>query len=209
MQKRPRRFRRILIQDDEEEDDEMDTTNEIDGDNEYKPENDLSMTSQDSTQSESEQSSSSPVISSEEEENNDCTPRSKRLKVFFSKLVKLCFNIRFDILQSTINARSKLSSKTPESIKSIRTPIQKGMASPFLQESPAPSPCGNGNAEGKKCWTYLTYSWLKDDKIMDKKKRRPDHPDYDHRTLFVPKEFLEKSTTPVIFTKVREIFQFH
>ena len=33
----------------------------------------------------------------------------------------------------------------------------------------------------------MSYAFLKPDKIMDKAKRRPDHPDYDPGTLYVPK----------------------
>lgn len=41
------------------------------------------------------------------------------------------------------------------------------------------------------------FSFLWPDKIKDKKGRRPDHPDYDARTLYVPPQFLKsKSCTP-------------
>lgn len=38
--------------------------------------------------------------------------------------------------------------------------------------------------------------WLKPDKIRDAKKRRPEDPDYDPTTLFVPPDFY-KNQTPV------------
>ena len=45
-------------------------------------------------------------------------------------------------------------------------------------------------------WPHLKYDFLHPDKIMDKKRRRPDHPDYDKRTLYVPEDFKNK-VTPV------------
>jgi DNA mismatch repair protein MSH6 len=41
---------------------------------------------------------------------------------------------------------------------------------------------------------HETLDWLKPDKLMDANKRRPDHPDYDHRTLYVPDSFLNSKT---------------
>lgn len=45
-------------------------------------------------------------------------------------------------------------------------------------------------------YKHNKYSFLKDDKIMDAKKRRPSDPNYDPTTLYVPEEHLN-SLTPV------------
>lgn len=45
-------------------------------------------------------------------------------------------------------------------------------------------------------WVHCKLDWLKPEKIMDAKRRRPDHPDYNPSTLYVPQEFY-KSQTPV------------
>lgn len=45
-------------------------------------------------------------------------------------------------------------------------------------------------------WIHCKLEWLKPEKIKDAQKRRPDHPDYDPSTLYVPPEFY-KSQTPV------------
>lgn len=45
-------------------------------------------------------------------------------------------------------------------------------------------------------WVHCKLDWLKPDKIKDAQKRRPDHPDYDPSTLFVPTDFY-KNQTPV------------
>ncbi|CAG9816577.1 unnamed protein product [Phaedon cochleariae] len=41
-----------------------------------------------------------------------------------------------------------------------------------------------------KQWAHNNYEFLKPNKILDIKKRRPDHPEYDPRTLYVPDSFL-------------------
>lgn len=43
-------------------------------------------------------------------------------------------------------------------------------------------------------WTHNKLEWLKPDKIRDAMKRRPDHPDYDPRTLYVPPDFYNNQT---------------
>lgn len=48
-------------------------------------------------------------------------------------------------------------------------------------------------------WAHQKFDWLKPDKIRDAQKRRPNEPDYDSRTLFVPESFLQ-NLTPVSFT---------
>ena len=45
-------------------------------------------------------------------------------------------------------------------------------------------------------WSHLKFDFLKPEKVMDAKKRRPSDPDYDPRTLYVPDDFL-KNQTPV------------
>lgn len=47
---------------------------------------------------------------------------------------------------------------------------------------------------GTDSWLHLTFDFIKPDNIRDGQKRRPDHPDYNPKTLYVPKEFLNKQT---------------
>lgn len=54
-----------------------------------------------------------------------------------------------------------------------------------------PSQLGESNN-----WTHCRLDWLKPENVRDAEKRKPDHPDYDPRTLYVPKEF-KASQTPV------------
>ncbi|XP_014252185.1 DNA mismatch repair protein Msh6 [Cimex lectularius] len=72
-------------------------------------------------------------------------------------------------------------------------------------------------------WSYLKYDFLKPDKIKDGKGRRPNDPNYDPRTLYVPSDFL-KSLTPgmrqwwelkrnhydcILFFKVGKFYEFY
>ena len=50
-------------------------------------------------------------------------------------------------------------------------------------------------------WAHLSYDFLQPEKIRDAEKRRPDHPDYNPRTVFVPPSFLQ-SLTPVSISTV-------
>ncbi|KAL3285166.1 hypothetical protein HHI36_019285 [Cryptolaemus montrouzieri] len=43
-------------------------------------------------------------------------------------------------------------------------------------------------------WKHNHLPFLQPDKIRDKNKRRPDHPEYDNRTIFVPEDFLNSQT---------------
>ncbi|KAG9509879.1 DNA mismatch repair protein Msh6, partial [Fragariocoptes setiger] len=43
-------------------------------------------------------------------------------------------------------------------------------------------------------WPHLKYDFLMPNKIRDIERRRPDHPDYDARTLYVPQSFLDEQT---------------
>ncbi|XP_034233656.1 DNA mismatch repair protein Msh6-like [Thrips palmi] len=46
-------------------------------------------------------------------------------------------------------------------------------------------------------WAHLKYEFLKPEKIRDANKHRPDHPDYNPRTLSVPEDF-KKNLTPAM-----------
>ena len=59
---------------------------------------------------------------------------------------------------------------------------------------------GEDDSEEKKqvhTFPHMTYKFLETKHIMDKFKRRPDHPDYDPTTLYVPDTFM-KTLTPAM-----------
>jgi DNA mismatch repair protein MSH6 len=41
---------------------------------------------------------------------------------------------------------------------------------------------------------HLHYDFLQPDRIRDAQKRRPDDPDYDPKTIYIPDSFLAKQT---------------
>ncbi|XP_072933319.1 probable DNA mismatch repair protein Msh6 [Epargyreus clarus] len=80
--------------------------------------------------------------------------------------------------------------ESPKANKSKKATANAGTTQPKLSEpQEAPVITDEGN------WTHCKLEWLKPEKIRDACKRRPDHPDYDPTTLFVPPEFM-KSQTP-------------
>ncbi|XP_015787884.1 DNA mismatch repair protein Msh6 [Tetranychus urticae] len=48
--------------------------------------------------------------------------------------------------------------------------------------------------DGAREWPHLKFDFLQPDKIMDKQRRRPDHPEYDPTTLYIPESFIKKQT---------------
>ncbi|KAI8437534.1 hypothetical protein MSG28_011837 [Choristoneura fumiferana] len=92
--------------------------------------------------------------------------------------------------EKKLNDSFKYEAKTTKD----KTSGVKGPSKPVASAKPAESQnqlpiSDDGN------WTHCKLNWLRPDKIRDAMKRKPDHPDYDPRTLYVPPEFL-KSQTP-------------
>ncbi|XP_044580012.1 probable DNA mismatch repair protein Msh6 isoform X2 [Cotesia glomerata] len=52
----------------------------------------------------------------------------------------------------------------------------------------------SGPVSGAESWPHLKYPFLQPENILDAEKRRPDHPEYNPKTLYVPQEFLDKQT---------------
>ncbi|XP_069351178.1 DNA mismatch repair protein Msh6 isoform X10 [Eulemur rufifrons] len=54
---------------------------------------------------------------------------------------------------------------------------------------------GGGDDSGRSTiWYHETLEWLKKEKRRDEHRRRPDHPDFDASTLYVPEDFLNSCT---------------
>jgi DNA mismatch repair protein MSH6 len=47
---------------------------------------------------------------------------------------------------------------------------------------------------GDEQWQHLQLAFLKPENIKDKDGHRPDHPEYNPRTLYVPRAFLDECT---------------
>lgn len=136
--------------------------------------------------------------SSDEEgvENVPVTSKSSRNDKSIADLYS-CTNKSFG--RDVTNSSKVLSS--PARNKSV---IQKSLNTSLLDTSAADS-LNNSVAESSFAvdpldenrdgsWPHLTYPFLQPDRIKDACGRRPNHPDYDPKTLFVPEDFLRKQS---------------
>lgn len=73
---------------------------------------------------------------------------------------------------------------TPSTSRNISSTLQK--ISSFKANGASES---SGSNTGEGNWPHLKFPFLQPDKIMDKQKRRPNDPEYDRRTLYVPQDF--------------------
>lgn len=83
---------------------------------------------------------------------------------------------------------SSSAKKTPASVK--KTEIKKDIKS----EPKSPTADASVLMDEETVWTHNKIDFIKPEQIRDGKGRRPDHPDYDSRTLLVPESFLNKQT---------------
>ncbi|CRK89947.1 CLUMA_CG003676, isoform A [Clunio marinus] len=81
-------------------------------------------------------------------------------------------------------------SKFPTPKVSKKTETCKKDSEPATAEKDALLMVDNLN----KVWVHEELPFLQPDKIRDKNKNRPNHPDYDPRTVYVPQDFIEKQT---------------
>ncbi|XP_006839496.1 PREDICTED: DNA mismatch repair protein Msh6-like isoform X1 [Chrysochloris asiatica] len=64
-----------------------------------------------------------------------------------------------------------------------------------LQNSESQTHSGSGDDSSRPTvWYHETLEWLKVEKRRDERRRRPDHPDFDASTLYVPEDFLNSCT---------------
>ncbi|CAG7726423.1 unnamed protein product [Allacma fusca] len=95
--------------------------------------------------------------------------------------------------------RKTLITKTLSSVKNNTpyrlSPLGTSCGSPSLS-SPAAAKSASTEDSGPK-WVHLGFEWLYPENIMDARRNRPDHPDYDPKTLYIPLTFKEKCTPAV------------
>ncbi|XP_021574472.1 DNA mismatch repair protein Msh6 isoform X1 [Carlito syrichta] len=65
---------------------------------------------------------------------------------------------------------------------------------PQSSESQAQVSGGGDDSSRPTLWYHETLEWLKKEKRRDDYRRRPDHPDFDASTLYVPEDFLNSCT---------------
>lgn len=86
--------------------------------------------------------------------------------------------------------RKKLSYSTPPVSRPNFTGSAAKSASKSSSKSLPPTPSRGVRDAGEHTHNFL--SFLQPENLMDKKRRRPDHPDYDSTSVFVPNSFLAK-----------------
>ncbi|CAH0596392.1 unnamed protein product [Chrysodeixis includens] len=95
-------------------------------------------------------------------------------------------------MEKTLQDSFKFEPSSPKAKKQIKpekpAPKSGPAVSPPKPVDEKPIAADEGN------WVHCKLDWLKPDKIKDAQKRRPDHPDYDPSTLFVPADFYKNQT---------------
>lgn len=82
----------------------------------------------------------------------------------------------------SVNNKSNLSDKTVARLSSFTAAKSTDEAVGVLENDVA------------REWPHLKFDFLSPSKIMDKKRRRPDDPEYDPTTLYIPELFIKKQT---------------
>ncbi|CAH0760592.1 unnamed protein product [Diatraea saccharalis] len=101
-----------------------------------------------------------------------------------------------DTPEEKLSIEKKLQSSFKyEPTQSPKSSIQKKPAPNRTSTAPVKSDSEEKSVPlDEENWIHCKLDWLKPDKIRDAKKRRPDHPDYDPTTLFVPPDFMNSQT---------------
>ncbi|XP_065361382.1 probable DNA mismatch repair protein Msh6 isoform X2 [Calliphora vicina] len=207
--------RRLVLQDSDEEEMEEKQQKKDKDDSDYEPSKDEEMPSADEGDTKESSPETSPDIKKKHKSKNvpksspesspdnkkkhtNIEPKSKKTKLD-NTLTAGSFMEKLEQLQSGNNA--KTSKKLEEKCEEVTT----------------------SNLDEPVIWPHQKLEFLKPDKIKDKKGRRPDHPDYDPSTLYVPPKFLDslspgvrqwwdlksESFDCVLFFKVGKFYEFY
>ncbi|XP_022106903.1 DNA mismatch repair protein Msh6-like [Acanthaster planci] len=108
------------------------------------------------------------------------------------KVLKPTFNVM------TPNPKEPSEPKgTPQAQKTFTTPTvsckTKSRLSSFLAPEASPGPSAPLDSDESR-FPHQRYEWLKDGQRKDLNGNPQNHPDYDPRTLYVPRSFLDKAT---------------
>ncbi|XP_023303172.2 probable DNA mismatch repair protein Msh6 [Lucilia cuprina] len=158
--------RRLVLQDSEEEEEEKTkkSKGKAKDDSDYEPDKDEEMPSENEEEKEDSEVESSPEMKKNHNNNNE--PKSKKTKLD-ATLTAGSFMDKLEQLKA--GSEGKTSKKQEAKCEEIIT----------------------SNLDEPVVWPHQKLEFLKPDKIKDKQGRRPDHPDYDPSTLYVPPKFLD------------------
>ncbi|XP_055096815.1 DNA mismatch repair protein Msh6 isoform X8 [Symphalangus syndactylus] len=86
------------------------------------------------------------------------------------------------------------ATKRATSISSETKNTLRAFSAPQNSESQAHVSGGGDDSSRPTVWYHESLEWLKEEKRRDEHRRRPDHPDFDASTLYVPEDFLNSCT---------------
>lgn len=121
------------------------------------------------------------VESDDDSENSDCNK------------IKPKVPIKRSIPDEDIKPLAKVARKTPA--KEKETPVSDEDNVKEVAGKDVLLMVDNIN----KIWAHETLPFLQPNQIRDKNKNRPNHPEYDSRTLYVPADFKQKQTPGKLF----------
>ncbi|XP_037810676.1 probable DNA mismatch repair protein Msh6 isoform X1 [Lucilia sericata] len=158
--------RRLVLQDSEEEEEEQTkkSRGKAKDDSDYEPNKDEEMPSDNEEEKGDSEVESSTEIKKNHNNNNE--PKSKKTKLD-ATLTAGSFMDKLEQLKA--GSEGKTSKKQEAKCEEVIT----------------------SNLDEPVVWPHQKLEFLKADKIKDKQGRRPDHPDYDPSTLYVPPKFLD------------------
>ncbi|KAL1783825.1 DNA mismatch repair protein Msh6 [Sigmodon hispidus] len=96
--------------------------------------------------------------------------------------------------------RKSLRKETPPATKRATRILSEtkstlsAFSAPQNSESQSHGSGGGNDSSGPSIWYHETLEWLKPEKRRDEHRKRPDHPDFNPNTLYVPEDFLNTCT---------------
>ncbi|XP_055475483.1 DNA mismatch repair protein Msh6 isoform X4 [Psammomys obesus] len=97
-------------------------------------------------------------------------------------------------LKRKSSKKETASAKRASRILSDTKSTLSAFSAPQNSESQTHISGGGDDSNGPTIWYHETLEWLKPEKRRDEHRRRPDHPDFDSSTLYVPEDFLNSCT---------------
>ena len=170
-------------------------SDDSDGDEDFKPSKEDLKLAKDEDEEGSEVSSEEP--SSEEEPESSPAKGTKR------KMSKKQPVPKAKKSKSSPEAASSLAGSVGRFASGLPSTPTSSRPLPAIADSTkkklsmfgAPTTSATPEEEGTgMVYTHQKLDWLRPENIKDKEGRKKDHPEYDPRTLYVPKDFLNKQT---------------
>eukprot|EP00088_Acartia_fossae_P070151 TRINITY_DN931_c0_g1_i2.p1 TRINITY_DN931_c0_g1~~TRINITY_DN931_c0_g1_i2.p1 ORF type:complete len:1250 (+),score=371.12 TRINITY_DN931_c0_g1_i2:534-3752(+) len=109
-----------------------------------------------------------------------------------NKLSKTTSNVTPKASPFSMLSAAKNGAGVSSSLPKVTDSTKKKLAM-FGADTTSPSKDEAGTGEGQQ-YKHREYTFIKPDKIKDKDGHRPDHPEYNPRTLYVPQSFLDSQT---------------